>query len=119
MARVPKSEALTIKAVLQYKDAISSDEVRKELAIPVNVAPPVRYNVKRNYAIAILAQSIRKAAEHSNQGSCSKAAKRLQKGIHFASRLIDNGPDEHVRRVEEIATAYLKNIQNSIERNLD
>lgn len=118
MARVPEFDDLTIKAVLRYTDAISSKEVKQEVVLSPGNATPNRYNVKRNYAIAMIAQSIWKAASHSNDGSCTKASKRLQKGINTANRLI-NGADEHVRRVEEIAANYLENIQNSIERNLD
>ena len=67
-------------------------------------------SVNRNYAIALLAEGLRSAAEESNDGNNKKAEKRLLKAIKKSKAVCPSKNDKHVKRVKEIATKYSKAI---------
>lgn len=120
MARASSKSKLTGKATLTYVDAITEEKVTQSVEFS-NVKNEGEKNskndkskkeskrsVKRNYAIALLADALHSAAKDSNDGNNSKAEKRLVKAIGKSKEVCSNRDDKHVNRVLEIANKYCK-----------
>lgn len=108
-----------VTAKIDYVDSVTRNSkslMVKNSAGELDAAS--RYRVKRNYGIALLAQSLRDAACQSNQGEATKAERLLKKGLE-ASRSVVNSErslakddivqaedDEHWLRVAQICEKY-------------
>ena len=62
--------------------------------------------VRKNYAIAWLARSMRRMAEEAAAGRLGDAARALQRGLAFADERFANRDDEDVERVRAMAQGY-------------
>jgi Mg-chelatase subunit ChlD len=114
MAKLPKDFANNVTASLRYKDSIHSEMVDQEVSLASDEDSVSRGDSKRNYAIAVVADSIQRAAQFSNEGECEKAANRLRKGVKTALRLVGHGEDENVNRINKIASDYESQIRESL-----
>ena len=106
------------KITLSYVDAITNEKVKVSENIQQFASVDQSPSLKRNYAIAMVANSLRQAAVESNRDHCEKAAKALKKGITKAEKMMP-AKDEHVLRVLKIAKKYHKEILDCIARNQD
>ena len=115
-------------ATLSYVDAITDEKVAQTIEFSNNAAGQSELasdnedsqeanidkkgtrSVNRNYAIALLAEGLRSAAEESNEGDNKKAQKRLSKAIEKSKAVCPNKKDKHVKRVMKIASKYCKAI---------
>ena len=120
LARVPtQHETSRVSATLKYTDAITGEGVelrqtpQQFVSLDTGVDP-----IRRNYAIALVASSLRSAAEASEEGDCRKAEARLAKGIQKALMHVDY-PDQHLERILKIARDYRKEILDCIARRRD
>lgn len=116
IAKLPKSTSrITGTATLSYVDAITKEKISTstELNSKTSKRDVNLRSIKRNYAIATVANSILSAAVVSNEGDNQQAEKRLAKGIENARRICTNREDENVNRVVEIAKEYCKMLQGN------
>jgi Mg-chelatase subunit ChlD len=116
IAKLPKTNSkITGSATLTYVDAVTSEKV--STTIKLDSKPKKRdvnqRSIKRNYAIALVAEAIRSAAEASNNGDNKQAEKRLAKGIEKAKGICSKPGDKNVNRVLKIAKDYC----NMLARN--
>ena len=95
------------QATLTYKDAVNNKEFssRSDLAELV-IRDGGRRSVKRNYAIALVANSIQSAAMASNKNQNGDASKKLKAAIEKAKEIIDDRNDKNVKRMIKIANEY-------------
>ena len=93
---------------LKYRDAVTSEnhELSVELRKIEECAADCQ-SIKQNYAIGLLASSIKLASEASNEGDNQLAAKKIRKAVSKVEKLLDRQLDKHVVRVMEIAKEYL------------
>ena len=68
-------------------------------------------SIKRNYAIALVANSLHSAAHASNDQSNEKAARLIKKGIKKANSIVSQRDDKNLKRVIKIAQSYQENLQ--------
>ena len=68
-------------------------------------------SIQRNYAIALVAKSIRAAAGASNEKNNEKAASVIKQGIQKAKTITSKSDDKHLGRVIKIAMDYQENLQ--------
>ncbi len=99
------------RATLSYVDAISS----KECACTADLAELVkrkkgRRSVKRNYSIALVANSIQSAAIASNDNKNLVASKKLERGIEKARDVFGDQEDKDLERIIKIANEYRKKL---------
>lgn len=106
-----------VSAVLSYTDALTREkvEIRESLG-DHQPAPEERRSVAKNFAIALVADSIKRAAVESHGGDCNGAAKELKKGMKAARKMFNQPKDEDLNRVLGIAKDYRRQIQASTER---
>ncbi len=117
MARLPKSAKGNvdgITATLKYKDAINGDSVNLQSAAG-DATPGRNSSINKNYAIALVAKSIKKACVDSHDSDCRGAEERLQKGIRSARKVLNYRSDEDIERMVDIAKDYRQNLLNSME----
>lgn len=113
------------KVVVKYRNAQShrSEQLTKQFRkvdwTPCDSAK--NQSIQRNYAIAVVAESLRKAAQLSNQGdgNCRAAERSLQNGIELASSIASCRSDKPIADMVKIATDYRKEILECIARNND
>ena len=118
IARLPNTEAKPhVHATLRYVDAISNQQVEltKDSGHPKN-RKKTKASINRNYAIALVANSIKTAAEASNAGDCEKAEQRLTKGMEKARDQLDHCDDKNVDRIIDLARDYQQKIAACIAR---
>ena len=109
--QIPQGEA-----TLSYRDAITKELVQQRCKLNPDHHKPDSQSVSRNYAIALVAQSMRSASEESNNGNCAKAEKKLRNGIEKAPAQCRPDDDKHVRRIVKIAKQYLSEVSASRAR---
>ena len=119
LARLPENSShASVRATLKYDDAITG----RRVVLKENTTEK-EYgefeSVSRNYAIALVANSIRAAAEASDAGDCEKAEKRLRRGMKKAREQCDDRPDKHVQRIIDLANDYQQEIAACIARRQD
>ena len=119
LASLSIPQELTVSAVLRYDDAITGETVKEEISVRTGTEILQGFCVKRNYAIAVLAKSFKRAATLSSEGQCEKSRNRLIKGLQAARRLIEHNEDEHFNRMESIVESYLSKMQNLSDSQLD
>ena len=128
MVRSAANSKFSGTATLAYIDVITDEKVTQSVKFSNDVGgqsehasddedsqeakadKKVTRSVNRNYAIALLAEGLRSAAEESNDGNNKKAEKRLSKAIKKSTAVCPSKNDKHVKRVMEIATKYSKAI---------
>ncbi len=121
IARLPNTGGRpVVNATLRYIDAITGEDAQINQSLKQFFAHDGgSESIKRNYAIAVVASSIKSAAEASNDGQCRKAEERLKKGIKKARDYCGNRHDKDVERVVKIARDYRKEILDCIARRRD
>jgi len=72
-----------------------------------------RRSVKRNYAIALVANSIQSAAKASNENDNRKAEKKLRQGVEKAKQICDNRDDKNLKRMIKISNEYRDKVSQS------
>ncbi len=99
------------RATLTYKDAINSKECTSscDLAEPVKRKKGHR-SVRRNYAIALVANAIQAAAMASNDNKNRDAGKKLKRGIEKARDIFGDHDDKNLKRMIKIANEYRKKL---------
>ena len=117
MVRVPAEKNRQGEIKLSYVDAITGESktVRKKLK-DAERKEKESNSVKRNYAIALTAESIQKAATSSNRGDNSKAIAQLKKGIGKARSIWGDSKDKPLQRVVKIAKKYQEDLVSSKKR---
>lgn len=121
MVRLPNAEdhPVKVKATLAYKDAINgevcSTEAKHNALVHLNAEQKKagRRSVKRNYAIALVANSIQSAAKYSNEKKNGKAEKVLSNGIKKARTIFDKRDDKNIHRIIKIADEYRGHLRKS------
>lgn len=114
MVRLPKTNNKLKGTVrLSYVDAITGEKVEVAQSL-AELNRQNKQSLKRNYAIALIAQSIHRAAESSNKGDPLKAIKNLESGIQKAKKTL-SGSDKHVARVLKIAKSYRSKLKESLK----
>ncbi len=105
-----------VGVTLNYVDALTHQEVGlKECSSTQSESNGVATSISRNYAIALVAKSLRRASQLSQEKKYQASADRLAKGIQQARQLLAD--DQHVNRMVKIADQYRQSIQNSIDAN--
>lgn len=104
-------------AKIEYIDAITGKQeslkVKSSSNVLVSSESPV--SIRRNYAIGLVAESLKKSATDSNQGNCRKAERALHAGLEAACKQVPHR-DPDLERVLEIAKNYRAKILDCIER---
>ena len=109
MVRLPaldEGQVIAGRATLTYKDAING----KERTTTADLAELVerrkgRRSVKRNYAIALVANSMQSAARASNENENLSASKKLKRGVEKAKAIFSDH-DKNLKRIIKIANEY-------------
>lgn len=116
LARLPESAGKYVagQASLTYKDAITG----KDSAVSIDldelpIRDGARRSVKRNYAIALVANSIQSAAKASNDNDNRKAEKKLRQGVEKAKQICDNRNDKNLKRMIKISNEYRDKVSQS------
>jgi len=73
--------------------------------------------VKKNYAIASMAQGLHDMAVHAQKNERVAAAKTVDKTINFVNELFRDGYDDDVKRVFEILKTYQTDMELAINTN--
>ncbi len=121
LGRTKAGELANLTATLTYVDAISGEKCESVRSLSEEQTP----RVAKNYAIAVLANLLKKAAKSSNEDKCEKAEKLLTKGIKEAKRIAEEHSgevplyDEDVQRIVKIVTNYRKQIRDCIARGVN
>lgn len=103
LLRLPKESAAGLRFKLSYVDAMEGENVcfEKEMSA---VECAESESIRRNYAIALLAKSLRASANLSNKGQNQLAAKRLDKSLSKLDAWATE--DQDVQRVAKIVGQY-------------
>lgn len=114
MAKIPERELGPIVATLNYKDAITGENVERQVTSRKDTSLDNRHEISRNYSIALVADSIKRAAKLSNDDEAAKAEKRLSQGIRAAKKWPPTENDENVTRMLKIAKEYRQLLRDSL-----
>ena len=109
MVRLPENAGHPIggQATLTYTDAVSSEDCSCSCDLSELIERDNgRRCVKRNYAIALVANSIQSAARASNDNENEEANKRLKNGIQKAKEILGDKGDKNLKRIIKIANEY-------------
>ncbi len=107
MVRVPETEKKSCRVQLSYVDAVTGKpaKLKKEFR-QEKPTKDATESVRRNYAIALVANSLMKAAKFSNQSNNPKALSQLKKGADKAKDVWGREEDKHIKRVLKISKQY-------------
>ncbi len=102
---------------LQYIDAINGQKIKQKVELS-DVQFTSSESIRRNYSIAIVANSLNAAARLSNNQKQEKAARKLKSAVEKANELF-GGKDKHLKRVAKIARNYATKLlpERKIVRN--
>lgn len=73
--------------------------------------------VKKNYAIASMAQAIHDMADHAQKKEYKAAKETVDKTVHFVNEIFDGNYDADVQRVLDILTAYQGDMDLALNTN--
>jgi uncharacterized protein YegL len=116
MVRFPEFSGKQIsgQAKLTYTDAISGKACMTNRNLrEIEKRDDGHFSVKRNYAIALVANSIQAAAKESNEGDNRKADSKLKKGVEKANEILHDRYDKNLKRVVKIANEYREHLDQS------
>lgn len=112
-----KNETPVINALLTGKDAVTGKKIKVAVSnLDGGLSTAQLCSVKRNYGIALVGESLKKASIASNNDECEKAEKVLKKGIDRACKQVGGEKDPHLERIVRIAKDYRGKILGCIER---
>ena len=118
LARLPAGAGKDVagRASLTYKDAITGEECSASVDLDeLPVSDEARRSVKRNYAIALVAQSIQSAAKASNDNDNPEAEKKLKQGVEKAKKICDSRDDKNLKRMIKISKEYRNKLSQSLK----
>ena len=120
----PNTEIVPVQVYLEYFDiGKNQDQQMRGTAQLWGNAPGKGSNplaneeVRKNYAIASMAQSIHDMAEYAEQGNRLAAKETVDKTVGFVNQLFDGQYDTDVKRVLDILTAYQSDMQLALNNN--
>ncbi|MFT6501073.1 MAG: hypothetical protein ACJASQ_001183 [Crocinitomicaceae bacterium] len=79
--------------------------------------PLVNEEVKKNYAIASMAQGLHDMADHAQKGQKEAAVKTVDKTINFVNGLYDGVYDDDVKRVFDMLKTYQTDMDVAMNTN--
>lgn len=113
---------LTARAELAYEAAATgrkgNERASAELRLRGDGRPEVDVEVRKNHAIAVLAQGLRDMAEASERKRWADADRSLRLARDDAQRIFP-GDDADLQRVREIAAGHLRTLQRYVDRFRD
>lgn len=101
-----KTDSIGGRVKLKYVDAITNKKVTLSLNF-AKIESGDSESVRRNFAIAKIANGIKAAARFCHNSDCSRAAEKIRTSLKKADKLYHREDDKHVRRVAKIAESYL------------
>lgn len=104
---ISKNEQSTVSGTAQLSKKSSQGEY----------TPLVNEEVKKNYAIASMAQGLHDMADHAQKGQREAAIKTVDKTINFVDGLFKGQYDADVKRVFDILKAYQTDMDLAINTN--
>ena len=113
---------LTARAELGYEAAATgrrgTERASAELRLRGDGRPEVDVEVRKNHAIAVLAQGLRDMAEASEGKRWADADRSLRLARDDAQRIFP-GDDPDLQRVREIAAGHARTLQRYVDRFRD
>ena len=116
MATIPTTRNLDrIKATLLAEHATKDRELKFQARSEKATCAKSK-SIKRDYAIAVLASGIKRAAKRAEDDDVSGARRALTSAIRKAERQLDERKDENVSRVKKIAERYVEVFDCQLDR---
>ena len=108
MATIPTTrKGKPVKARLTYRDVTNKHEVKLQSRSERPGRSQAK-SIKRDYAIALLANGIKRAAEQAEDGEESGASRTLTSALRKSKQQLDGREDDSVTRVRDIAERYIE-----------
>ena len=109
-----------IKVKLTYHDCILDEKVTKTLSIDIDDVDDFSEDksLRKNFVIGKVANSLKRSAELCNDEKYDKSTKELRKSIKFAREYFEDGDDEDVDRIVELADKQRQRLRRA-ERSED
>lgn len=111
LAQLPIGQSkANVKATLCFRDKETGEEVTLNAASK-KASAKHKNSMKRDYAIALVADAIKRAAKQSNEHNATVASRTLAKGLRDSNEQMNGHADKNVERVTNIAQRYKKLLQ--------
>jgi hypothetical protein len=104
---ISKNEPSTVSGIAKLNRGSSENEYN----------PLKNEEVKKNYAIASMAQGLHDMADHAQKGQKEAAVQTVDKTINFVNGLFDGKYDTDVQRVFDIIKAYQTDMDVAMNTN--
>lgn len=120
-ATSPNARGAQVTARLDYFDIEKNERSAVDVSTPLTDDKPetdmnalMNEEVKKNYAIALMAQSIRDMASFAEDGAVDEAVTTIHRTLDDVQQILDGQYDKDVKRVRDILITYQTDMDMAI-----